>query len=79
MTVPEVAALFAVLLELDEVEPEDNFFDLGGSSMLALRLLGEIEQNTGVQLGLIDLVRNATAAGLTARLAEVRATAKTGS
>lgn len=78
MTVPEVAALFAVLLEIDDVEPEDNFFDLGGSSMLALRLLGEIEQTTGVQLGLIDLVRNSTAAGLAARLAQVQADATTG-
>ena len=37
------------------VEPGDNFFDLGGSSMLAIRVLADIARDTGVKLRLPQL------------------------
>lgn len=37
------------------VEPGDNFFDLGGSSMLAVKVLSEISRDTGVKLRLPQL------------------------
>ncbi|MBW8824475.1 MAG: amino acid adenylation domain-containing protein [Xanthomonadales bacterium] len=43
------------------VAPEDNFFDLGGSSMLAIKVLAEILRDTGVKLKLPQLaVQTAT-------------------
>ena len=37
------------------VEPGDNFFDIGGSSMLAIRVLADIARDTGVKLRLPQL------------------------
>jgi hypothetical protein len=59
MTGGEMAELFARLLETD-IEPEDNFFDMGGTSVLALRLLAEIERTWGTALDLIDVVEHPT-------------------
>jgi amino acid adenylation domain-containing protein len=47
-----LAGLFAELLGFDTVGVEDNFFDLGGHSILAARLLYEVARRTGVTLPL---------------------------
>jgi acyl carrier protein len=60
----EVAALVKELLDIDQVTPEDNFFDLGGNSILALTLISEIKERYGATLPLIDVIRNPTPAGL---------------
>jgi acyl carrier protein len=70
MSPAEVRQLFSELLEVDDVTTEDNFFDLGGSSVLALRLLLEVEKRWGVTLSLIDVLHHPTAAGLAQCLAE---------
>lgn len=64
MNPAELVQLFEELLEVDDVAPEDNFFDLGGSSVLALRLLLEIDKRWGVTLSLIDVLHNPTAESL---------------
>jgi len=64
MTPAELRQLFEELLEVDDVTTEDNFFDLGGSSVLALRLLLEVDKRWGVTLSLIDVLQNPTAASL---------------
>jgi acyl carrier protein len=74
MTPAELRQLFEELLEVDEVTTEDNFFDLGGSSVLALRLLLEVEKRWGVTLSLIDVLHNPTAAGLAQCVAAAPAT-----
>ena len=45
-----IAEVWQRLLELDEVLPEDNFFDLGGHSLLAVRAVTEIESAIGLHL-----------------------------
>jgi hypothetical protein len=51
------------------VEPGDNFFDLGGSSMLAIRVLADIGRDTGVKLRLPQLAVQ-TAAEIAGQLPE---------
>ena len=51
------------------VAPEDNFFDLGGSSMLAIKVLAEILRDTGVKLKLPQLAVQ-TAAEIARQLPE---------
>lgn len=42
--------LWTAALKLDRVRPDDNFFDLGGHSLLAVRVVADIEKQTGVRL-----------------------------
>lgn len=62
----EVAILGAFLrvLGIEEAEPEDNFFDLGGDSLRALRLVGEIKAHFGVEIPLMVFFENPTATAL---------------
>lgn len=54
--------------------PDDNFFDLGGHSMLAVQMVNRVARETGVQIKLIRL-GSETLAGLAADLPEPGATA----
>jgi acyl carrier protein len=45
-----VAGVWRDLLGLSSVDVHDNFFDLGGDSLLALRVVAAIEKQTGRQL-----------------------------
>lgn len=46
--------------------PQDDFFDLGGNSLLALRLLRAIEDGMGIRVGLGELFDRPTPRGLAA-------------
>ncbi|HLX47999.1 MAG TPA: phosphopantetheine-binding protein [Streptosporangiaceae bacterium] len=56
----EVAALIQEILGIDEMATDENFFDVGGSSMLALTLMSRIEQRWAVTLSLISVIQNPT-------------------
>ena len=47
-----VADVVAQLLEVDEVSPDENFFLLGGHSMLAAQLIVRLEDMFGVEISL---------------------------
>jgi acyl carrier protein len=60
----------ALTLGFDEVGLDENFFALGGNSLLAVELLAKIRRALGVKLSLRALIRSPTAAGLSAALAQ---------
>lgn len=68
----EIAAFVRDLLDLDAVSMEDDFFALGGTSLMAARLMAEIERRFSVLLPLAELFRSPTIAHL-ARLVETDA------
>jgi amino acid adenylation domain-containing protein len=61
-----VTALLEELLELDWVAPDDNFFELGGHSLMAAQLIIMLEDSFGLEIELITVFDNPTAAGLAA-------------
>jgi acyl carrier protein len=60
-TSAEICALFAELLGRPEVLPDDNFFDIGGHSLVAIKLLTRIRDTYGVELPLNELFTDPTA------------------
>lgn len=64
MTLIEMTTLMAELLELDEISPDGNFFELGGNSMLVLTLIAQVRDRTGVTLRMIDIIRRPTPTGV---------------
>ena len=46
-----IAGIWAELLGVAALGPDDNFFDLGGHSMLAMQAIARIEKLTGTRLG----------------------------
>ncbi len=64
-----VAGLFGALLHRDGIGRRDNFFALGGHSLLGIRLMTRMRKAFGVALPLRDMFEDPTVAGLAARVA----------
>jgi amino acid adenylation domain-containing protein len=56
-TEQRLASLWGEVLGIDEVGLDDHFFELGGDSMLALKLIVEIDRELGVVLEGMDVLR----------------------
>ncbi len=54
--VTTIAGIWCRVLHLEEVAPTDNFFDLGGRSLLAMRVALEITRTLGVEVTVRQLI-----------------------
>jgi len=63
-----VAAAMAEALRLESVGPREDFFALGGTSLLALRLTGLLRDRLATDLGIGDVFEARTAAALAERI-----------
>ena len=70
----QLADIWAELLEC-EVGPEDNFFEAGGHSLLAIRLIARMRTELGVKLTLKALIEAPTIGQFAARIESVRGAA----
>jgi acyl carrier protein len=69
MTVTAVVAIFERVLDTSGVAAESDFFDLGGDSLLATRVLSAVAREYGVELTFADFVRGPTPAALALAIA----------
>jgi len=64
-----IAEVWAKVLQVDAIGADDNFFDLGGHSLLVVQAHRELRDTHGQKLTLTDLYRFPTIRGLAAHLA----------
>jgi amino acid adenylation domain-containing protein len=60
-----ISSIWKMLLNVKRVGTQDNFFDLGGTSLLALKVIIEIQQQLNYELPISKLYQYPTIAGLT--------------
>ncbi|HEX7184605.1 MAG TPA: amino acid adenylation domain-containing protein [Thermoanaerobaculia bacterium] len=64
-----VAAVFEELLGVSGVGPDHDFFDLGGSSLMAVQLAARLRQTLGAELAASTLLEASTVAALAEKIA----------
>jgi amino acid adenylation domain-containing protein len=68
MVEQRLAALIAPLLQVDSVGVNDNFFMMGGHSLLGTQLITRIRDGFGVDMSLLSLFDHPTLAGMSAEI-----------
>lgn len=63
-----LGSIWCELLGLARVDAHDDFFDLGGYSLMTVRLTRRIESVFGVKLALVEMMQHATLAAMAARI-----------
>jgi len=70
-----VARIWREVLGLDRVGADENFFEIGGQSLLIVRVQARLTESLGRPIPVVDLFRFPTVRGLAAHLAAADATA----
>ena len=60
----DIVVLFQRILETDGIQPDSDFFDQGGDSLLATRVLSAVARQYGVELTITELMDAASPAAL---------------
>ena len=68
-----VLRLWREALGVLDAGPDDDFFELGGDSLVATKLVARLRQELGVPVPLLMICENPTAAELTLELEQARA------
>nr|WP_315254431.1 non-ribosomal peptide synthetase [uncultured Flavobacterium sp.] len=58
--VNDIKSIFRSILNLDNIDQEDDFFQIGGNSILAIQLVNEINEYFNTQLLIIDFYMNSS-------------------
>ena len=59
-----IADIWSKLMKLERIGIHDDFFDFGGHSLMAMKMVSQIEERFGVSLPLADFLEEPTIAGL---------------
>ncbi|HZF13175.1 MAG TPA: beta-ketoacyl synthase N-terminal-like domain-containing protein, partial [Thermoanaerobaculia bacterium] len=63
-----LTGIWRELLAIEEIGPDDNFFDLGGHSMLLAIVRARVQESLGVELSMLDLYNHPTLTDLSLRI-----------
>ena len=72
-TEQQVAAIFAEVLDRAQVSAADSFFDIGGNSLQAMRVIGRITKSFGVKIKLRTMFSGSSVQALAAGIDQLRA------
>jgi len=72
-TEEKLCSMIQEVLQIERVGVLDNFFDLGGHSMMATQVVSRIRETFDVELSLRSLFENPTAEGIARAIAEAQA------
>jgi amino acid adenylation domain-containing protein len=64
----QIAAVVQEVLGLEAVGPEENFFDLGGNSLLLIQVHGRLQEAFGREIPMVELFSHTTVRSLAAHL-----------
>ncbi len=67
-TEQQIADMLGELLQLEEIDVDDNFFMLGGHSLLGAQLIARLRQTFGIEIALRSLFEAPTVASLAAEV-----------
>jgi amino acid adenylation domain-containing protein len=70
-----LAEIWRSLLGSDKVGPDDNFFEIGGHSLMIVQARGLVRERLGVELELLDLFHHPTLRTLAGHVAQLRVAA----
>lgn len=65
-----IAEIWCSVLAIDQVGVNDNFRDLGGTSLKAVQLIAKLKQELGFEMAIVDLFENPTVRDLAKKLGE---------
>lgn len=63
-----IEAIWSRILAIRPIGSLDDFFAIGGNSLLAMRMLATVQQDLGVEVGVAEFYRQPTITGLATRL-----------
>lgn len=69
-TPEEVATIIERILGIGEIAADENFFEMGGNSILALTLISSVKERWAAKITLINVIQNPTPTLLAALIAE---------
>ncbi|MCR6482000.1 SDR family NAD(P)-dependent oxidoreductase [Amycolatopsis sp. OK19-0408] len=71
----EIARQWAEVLGVERIGIHDDFFALGGNSLVAIQLIAQVRKTTGARLAMKTLFESSTVAALVERIEELRTAA----
>jgi hypothetical protein len=67
-----LAAIWGELLKVERVGRQDDFFSLGGHSLVAVRLITRVQQVLGVEVGIGDVFAHPILSSLAGRIVDIQ-------
>jgi amino acid adenylation domain-containing protein len=68
----QVAKVWSSVLGIESIDVRDNFFDLGGHSLLLVQVHAQLRAEFGTRLSIVDLFRYSTVEAIAARLSQIQ-------